>query len=313
VRLSCAVSVIALSLLLASLGCSEVPAPPPAPTPVVRGWSPPAWLDHPDAEVIASLGGPARSERGPRVRAQAAIVADLDRGEVLWARRADEVRPLASLTKLAAALTLVALEPEPALDREWCVTPEVWPPGKAAVSKFETGVCHPGWDYLGAALVQSDARGAMGLPWLAGVPYAQFVDAMGEVVAELGGRARFTEPSGIDEDNVGSARDALRVVVAASMVPLLSEVSSSAVWKIERDRGRTMLVTTNRLHERWETLAAKTGFTAPAGYCLAVVVRTRTGARIAAVVLNAPTAGARFDDVAAMVSWAEGWTEPSPR
>lgn len=295
--------------LLATLACGQPTEPPPAPPPQ-HPWSPPAWLDHPDAEVLSALGEPPATTRGPRIRAESAIVADLDRGLVLWARDADKQRPIASVTKLAAALALVSLKPSPDLDRVWCVDAELYPPDKGAVSRFETGVCHPGWDFIGAALVHSDNRGAMALPWLAGVPYHDFVNTMVDVVAELGGKASFSDPAGLDETDKASARDVLRMVVASSMSPLISDLTSAPSWQISRRRGTSMLPNTNRLLPRWETLAAKTGYTSASGYCLAVVVRAPSGARIAAVVLGAPTASARFNDVAAMVQWAEQWEAP---
>ena len=292
-----------LAILLLLTACT--PVPPAAPRPLWVGWSPPAWLDHPDAWVLETLDQAPIETRGPRVRAPAAIVADLDRGEVLWARRADEMRSIASVTKLASALTFVALASPTDLDETHCVTPEMWPIDKGAISRFETGVCHEGWDYLGAALVRSDNRGAMGLSHVAGVPYEDFVTEMEHVVTELGGDASFVDPAGLDPDNRATARDVLRLVVASSLDPLVSTVSSSPLWKIERKRGQTHLRTTNRLFRRWETLAAKTGYTDIAGYCFATVVRSRSNARVAVVVLGGRTAQSRFDDAAALIRWAD--------
>ena len=65
------------------------------------------------------------------------------------------------------------------------------------------------------------------------------------------------------------------------------------------------LGTTNRLDGRYETLAAKTGYTDTAHYCFTTVVETKSGRRLAAAVLGSPTNSARFSDVKALLDWAD--------
>lgn len=297
----------ALSVVLTTASCattvsSQLPDPE-----AHTGWTPPAWVQGEAAWLLPQLDAdPVVVDRpSPSVRALSALVADLDRGEILWARKPDVRRPVASLTKLQSALTLMAVDDRPALDREWCVTPELWPPSPGAMSRFETGVCHPGWDFLGAALVHSDNRGAMALPWLAGLPYAAFVGEMNQTAFELGADSAWVDPTGLGEGNEASARAMLKIVVAISEQPLLAEVASSPMWKISRDRGASVVRTTNRLIDTWETLSAKTGYTDAAHYCFATVVTTGAGRRLGVVVLGAPTDGARFEDTRNLVAWAE--------
>ena len=133
-------------------------------------WAPPAWFPEATADdlwVLPALDGDAVHRKGPKVSAPSVIVADLDRGEVLFERRADELRPVASLTKMVSALALASTEP--ALDQELCVTRAEWPTRSGARSRFETGKCHEGWEWVGAAMVASDNRGAMGMASLSGL------------------------------------------------------------------------------------------------------------------------------------------------
>jgi D-alanyl-D-alanine carboxypeptidase (penicillin-binding protein 5/6) len=90
-----------------------------------------------------------------------------------------------------------------------------------------------------------------------------------------------------------------------SLHPDLAAVASAPSWRIETDHGPRELGSTNRLVERYQTLAAKTGYTDTAHYCFATVVRTASGRRLAAVVLGAPTTNARFADAQALLQWAE--------
>jgi len=267
-------------------------------------WAPPAW--HPgDLSVLADLDGdPIPNGRPPKVRSPSALVVDLDRGEVLWARDADSPRTIASVTKLFSALALASSSPD--LDARHCVTWEQWPSRSGARSKFETGHCYAGWDFLGAALVASDNRGAFALPAVAGEDYYAFVDRMNEVATDIGAAgASFVDPAGLEDENVATARDVLKAIVAVSAHPDLSIAASANGWTVEDERRTRQFITTNRLDGRYDTLAAKTGYTDTAHYCFATVVRTDRGRTLAAAVLGAPTNAARFADVRALVDWAD--------
>jgi D-alanyl-D-alanine endopeptidase (penicillin-binding protein 7) len=286
---------------------SSAPLQPMIRAPHERGWTPPTWFPEESREelwVLEDLDGEPVYDRGPRLRSPSAIIADLDRGEVLWAHDADSPRTVASLTKMVSSLAMSTEQPD--LDQELCVDWELWPSRSGARSRFETGVCHQGWEFLGAAMVASDNRGAMALPRLAGLEYYSFVERMGQVSRDLRlEHATWADPSGLEDENMATARDMLKAVVAVSAHPTLSVVGTAPRWRIERKQGPQLLGSTNRLVNRWETLAAKTGYTDTAHYCFATVMRTRTGRRLAVAVLGAPTVSSRFSDVAKLVDWVE--------
>jgi D-alanyl-D-alanine endopeptidase (penicillin-binding protein 7) len=278
---------------------------------VRASWSPPVWFPEGARDALWKLtaldGAPVGVAHAPKVRARAAIVADLDRGEVLWARRADEAFPVASLTKVVSALALASADPD--LDSELCVTYEQWPPRPGARSRFSTGGCHEGWEYVGAALVASDNRGAMAMASLSGLPFEVFIERMGEVSADLGmTAARWADPTGLEDEDMASARDMARAIVALSEHPLLVPAGDAPWWEIDGGERRRALGTTNRLagDGGFDILAAKTGYTDTAGYCFTAVVRTRSGRTLALTVLGAPTNAARFADARALIRAAEG-------
>ncbi|HMV67160.1 MAG TPA: serine hydrolase, partial [Myxococcota bacterium] len=300
--------VLILRTLLTPEAAAKVDAPwvPPPPRAEIPAWLPTNEL----SMALPSLDAAPMYPRGPHVAARAALVVDLDREEVLWGRRPDVRYPVASLTKIVSALTLVSLEPEPDLGGALCVTPEIWPTRPGARSRFETGVCHSGWEYLGAALVHSDNRGAMAIHALAGVTFPRFVQAMDEASADLGMTATWADPTGLEDNNLASARDMVKAVVAVASHPLLAEVASSPTWSIERRDGSTVgLVSTNRLRERYEVLAAKTGYTDTARYNFVTVVQTRRGGRFAVAVLGSESEQGRFTDADRMIAWADSLTQ----
>ncbi|MEN0062564.1 MAG: serine hydrolase [Myxococcota bacterium] len=310
------------ALLAVGVGCTP-PPPAEAPEPPLpqlsqgMAWAPPSWFPAPARDrlwVLDELDGDPRFDRGPRVRARGAILADLDNGEILWARDPDGLRPIASITKLVSSLALASVGNLPTrLDREVCISFEQWPSRPGARSKFETDDCHEGWELLGAALVASDNRGAYAFPRLTERDYFEFIGRMNEVGHDLGfDKATFEDPSGLEDGNLASPRDVLKAVTAVSLHPTLQIAATARSWLVEPSRGQRRVLSTNRFlrdDHGFDTLAAKTGYTDTAYYCLAAVFQSQaSGRRYGAVVLASPKSRTRFQDVIALLSWAEDQT-----
>jgi D-alanyl-D-alanine endopeptidase (penicillin-binding protein 7) len=270
-------------------------------------WAPPDWLpDSEDLWALEQMGGAARA-RSPRLRSTAAFVFDVDEGAVLLERNADVVVPVASITKFVSALAMVSTEHD--LDRTICIGPEHYPTRSGAFSKLSTGDCIQGWDALGAALVASDNRGAYALASAAGLGVDDLVDRMNEVSVDLGmSLSSWTDPSGLEDENLSTARDIARATLAVASEPVLSEVASAPFWDVHyTDRPTRRRHSTNRLAERsdLEVLAAKTGYTDTAGYCYSTAVRLASGRRVVITLLGAHRNRDRWADVNTLLRWIE--------
>ncbi|MCK6503921.1 serine hydrolase [Myxococcota bacterium] len=269
-------------------------------------WLPPAWVSGPDALAIAALHGHGAT-RGPLVHSHAALVFDLDQERVLFERRADNRRPVASLTKVVASLAYASVQPD--LDQGACIDFEQRPSRSGARSRLNTGDCASGWDYLGAALVASDNRAAYALAAAADLSVDELVTRMNQVSEELGmASSRWADPSGLEDENLSTARDISRAMVALASVPELALAASAPSWDLHRaDQAPRRLFTTNKLSgsDRVVIEAAKTGYTDTAGYCLSTLVQTSTGQRLVITLLGAPNDRTRWADVARVVEWAE--------
>lgn len=269
-------------------------------------WAPPEW--HPDSAtltVLPAMDGDAEA-RLPGLGARAAFVYDLDAQKVLYDRAADDVRPVASLTKLVSSLAMASEQPD--LDRVVCVDARLYPTRSGARSKLSTGECYTGWDLLGAALVASDNRAAYGMYVLSGLDYDPFLERMHEVSYDLGmARSTWGDPSGLEDDNLSTARDMTRAVVAVAAHPTLSVAATAPRWVMAPLNGRSVrtLFTTDKLAGRpdIEVLAAKTGYTDTAGYCFSAVVRTEEGRTIAMTLLGDPRSKDRWRDAQRIVDW----------
>lgn len=301
-----ATSFAATTLVFSLASPSTAPAMSAGPLAPAPEWLPPAWVAQPDAMALTAMDGHGQG-RGPLVHSHAAFVFDLDQERVLFERRADNRRPVASLTKVVASLAYASLQPD--LDHPACIDFEQRPSRSGARSRLNTGDCATGWDYLGAALVASDNRAAYALAAAAEVSVDELVTQMNQVSDELGMRSsRWADPSGLEDENLSTARDISRAMVALASVPELALAASAPSWDLHRDAQATRrLFTTNKLSgsDRVLVEAAKTGYTDTAGYCLSTLVQTSTGQRLVITVLGAPNDRTRWADVARVVEWAE--------
>ncbi len=271
-------------------------------------WTPPNW--HPASEELWALeqmdAPPA--EGAPRLRSSAAFVFDVDRGEVLLEKNADTIQPVASLTKLVSALALASSDYD--LDREICIGHEHYPTRNGAFSKLSTGDCIQGWDALGAALVSSDNRGAFALASATDLDLEHFITRMNTVSGELGMEmSSWTDPSGLEDENMSTARDLARATIAVASHPLLSSVSAAPHWDLHYDdRPTRRRFTTNKLSGRGGLSidAVKTGYTGTAGYCYTTALTTRSGRHVVLTVLGAPRDRDRYRDVNALLRWIDG-------
>lgn len=308
------------ALAAPSLGIFEMsllqPEPEPAradaPEPEPLPWSPPTWFPEDQAEALHAIDhishAPDRVGPDLGLRSRAVFVYDLEGGRVLLSRNADDRRPVASLTKVVSALAVASESPD--LDREICLDTSTRPSWPGAVSRLRNGTCTTGWDLLGAALVRSDNGAAIALSRVASLPHYPFVDRMNLVAAELGmDQSTFSDPSGVEDDNLSTARDMTRAVVAASLHPTVHPVVSAPYWDLhDRTRDRTKrLYTTNKLVKRGgtEILAAKTGYTDTARHCFTAVFRLRDGRKVALTVLGGYWSRHRWSDLRKILSWVE--------
>lgn len=285
--------------------------------PVLReAWSPPSW--HPAGDrlsVLPEMEGEAQ-RRGPTLRSRSVFLYDLDSGEVLVSRAADDRRPVASLTKLVSSLAMASEAPD--LDEIHCIDSRFYPTRNGAKSHFSTGECYRGWDYLGAAMVASDNRAAYGLQVSSGLRYDDFIERMDEVSEELSMTlSTWADPSGLEDENFSTARDIARAAVAVAYHPLLDIAATAPSWRIARVKDaetrslRTpslrTLFTTDRLLARkdLQIFAAKTGYTDTAGYCFTAVMQTPKHRNVVLAILGAPKSNSRWRDVATLIDWAD--------
>jgi D-alanyl-D-alanine endopeptidase (penicillin-binding protein 7) len=241
----------------------------------------------------------------PNVQAQGAFVLDLVGGQELYTRRPDEPRPIASISKLAATLTVV----DRGLDLDATTTISHSDTDVArggARSRLLEGMTLSNRDLLHAALLGSDNRAIPALGRAVGLDATQLAAAMTQKVRDLGLRnTRFVEPTGLSPENVSTPREIVDLLRAVMDHPVLGEIDR----KVEYDahpigRAPIRYFATFRAAARPNTLVlgAKTGFNNVARYCLVVAARV-SGRTVAMAFLGTEGEMTRFGDVARVSDW----------
>ncbi len=244
----------------------------------------------------------------PNVQAHGAYVLDLANGQELFTRRADEPRPIASISKLAAALTVV----DRGLDLDATTTiirADIDVARGGARSRLQEGMTLTNRDLLHAALLGSDNRAVPALGRAVGYDAAGLATAMTKKVGELGLKhTRFVEPTGLSPENVSTPRELIDLLRAVMDHPVLGEITKRLEYDV-RPIGRAQLLrysNTHRMASRPNTLVlgGKTGFNNAARYCL--VLAARVGGRtIGMVFLGNEGELTRFGDVARVADWVQ--------
>ena len=292
-------------VLLTQLGSARAEPSGPPPTPV-----PPRGSPSPFPQSLATPPDPVAR---PRIDVPAAILADLDDGQLMLAKAPDAPRPIASLTKVMTAL-LVLEDRE--LDDEIAVSPAaVFDDddfGASSTLGLRAGERRTVRELLDALMLQSANDAALALAIAVSGSEQRFVALMNERARALGMRdTRFFSPSGLDDRGRSTARDLLVLTRAAYAEQGFGQIVASRSRTIPAPRGRPRRVQ-NRNALLWlfrGAIGVKTGSTAGAGYCV-IATAERDGRRLVAIVLgdrNEP-----FSEAATLLEHGfEGFSEES--
>jgi serine-type D-Ala-D-Ala endopeptidase (penicillin-binding protein 7) len=239
----------------------------------------------------------------PDVRAAAAIIFNPETGEVLWEENGQDKRPIASITKVMTAL--VFLEDNPDLTRE--ITIERSDVYAASTTYLRANERISVTDLLHLALIASDNAAARALARISHGGSAAFIERMNEKALELGLESTtFTDPSGLNPENISSAYDLSRLISLASAEDRIAPIMRTAEYKISTSRRKFSIHSTNRLLLGGEVdvMGGKTGFISKAGYCLATLLRLpQSNHQVAVVVLGATSNQGRFWETRHLFNW----------
>ena len=246
-----------------------------------------------------------RASDEPALRSSSALVLDETHSTILYSRHADVAAPIASITKLMTAL--VVADAGLPLNEPIQLTPEDRIVGKGAFSRLQLGTTLTRGDLIHLALMSSENRAAhaLGRNYPGGLP--AFVRAMNARARTLGMTStHFVDPAGLSSDNVASAADLAKLVIAASRNPTIREYSTDRDFAVPVGRRKLEFRNTNSLvsNPSWNIIVQKTGYISEAGRCLVMqaVIQGRT---VVIVLLNSVGKYTRVADARRIRKWME--------
>jgi len=225
-------------------------------------------------------------------------------GRILYAKNEHKKRPMASVTKILTAITV--LENTADLDVK-----RIIPAGAAGIEGssiyLAAGEKISTIDLLYGLMLQSGNDCAVALAILTGGSIDAFATLMNKTAQKAGANSsNFINPHGLhDERHYTTAFDLAYITAYAMRNKVFRIITAANSRRIERTRedAPTLILNKNKL---LNSLAGadgvKTGFTKKAGRCL-VASATREGMQIISVVLNC---GPMFEECSALINAAFG-------
>ncbi|ATD60919.1 MAG: M56 family metallopeptidase [Janthinobacterium svalbardensis] len=218
------------------------------------------------------------------VSAKHMLVFDDSTGQVLMAKDADAVVPIASITKLMTAMVVLdaGLDPEETLRI-------VRADGDSSLQRHSLladGVAVSRSALLQLALLPSENRAAAALARTYPGGSTAFHQALQAKIRHLGlTRTTLTDPVGSSPANTSTASEVAKIVAAAARYPDIARITSHPQASVAVNGKMRTLRNTNPLvgGKGWDIVLSKTGSSHEAGSCL--TMRMRSGGKHVTVVL----------------------------
>jgi len=243
-------------------------------------------------------------KKGPFLNLKSAILVNYENGQVLFVKNANVVRPIASITKLVAAMVIL----DKGIDLKRTEKIIKSDARRSSKSRLKVGYELTLEDLMVAALMNSDNRAARALARATSGSIKAFAQEMNRKVKSLGlKKTMFIEPTGLDKRNVSTAHEVAKIVHYAFNYPKLVEITSARKRRIaiQNCKGKYLqMANTNLLViSPYKVLAGKTGYIRAADYCLGTLVQDKSGERLTAVVLGVPGDKLRFREIRKLIDW----------
>jgi D-alanyl-D-alanine carboxypeptidase len=266
------------------------------------------------ALLIALIAAAPRAagDDAPELASASVVVLDAATGDELYARRADDARPIASMTKIFVAMALRKRHLD--LDRWTAIN---FDDARASAGGARTllleGQTFRNRDLLYAMLLSSDNRVPSALARAVGLSNDELIEQLGHVAGDLGlSHTKFDDATGI-LGNESTARETALALRETLRDPVLARIMTTRHAKVVSRSEEITASYTSTVQPLWDShpriLGGKTGHTEGAGYCL--LIEAEVGKRVVVMAfLGGKTADARFADFARVVAWLEATAAP---
>lgn len=249
------------------------------------------------------LLSPLYAQDVPEITAEAAVILDLDTGEILYGKQEHEQRPPASLTKV---MTGYLATKQRGLDQQPVTVSALAAETGESSLNLKTDDVLTFEHLLYGALLKSANDACVAIAENMAGSESAFVDNMNLQACLLGcANTHFENTNGLPEENhYSSAYDLAVMTRAAMQVPEFAQIVQTQEHMVQWQDGRKLLVhNTNRLLREYPgAIGVKTGTTNEAGQCL-IAVAEKAGKQVVVVVLKSRN---RFYDATVLLDYALG-------
>lgn len=234
-------------------------------------------------------------------------VADIQENKILFEKQADKEWPLASITKLMAALVFLDY------NLGWEEIYEVRHEDRREGGKIYlfTGDKVKIKDLFYLSLVGSGNTETVGLVNSTGLSEEEFVKKMNEKAESMGlTNTRFYDPAGLNNSNVSTAKETAVFAKIALADKDISEATLAKNYSFTTQGGRKKVIyNTDDLLDIFpqngiKIAGGKTGYTEAAGYCFVGKFIDHNGREMISVVLGGDSKDSRFTQTRGLVEWA---------
>ncbi len=237
------------------------------------------------------------------LRSNAALVWDQSSSKVLFEKNSDVSLPIASLSKLMTGLVVV--EAHQNMDEILTITDDDIDRLKHTYSRLPIGAQLTRAKMLHIALMSSENRAAssLGRHYPGGLP--SFVRAMNAKAKALGMMdTHYVEPTGLSSQNVSSANDLAKLVIAAHEHPVIREYTTNTDYQVDTGGPVLQYRNSNRLisNPTWNIGLQKTGYIVEAGRCM-VMQAIIKGRSIVMIFLDSKGKYSRGADASTIRKW----------
>jgi D-alanyl-D-alanine endopeptidase (penicillin-binding protein 7) len=234
--------------------------------------------------LCAILAIASNSSSSYEIKAKSWLIAD-GQGNVLEQENIEIQQPIASITKLMTAM--IILDANENLEQP--------------LKKKFRGLTVNREQLINLAVVKSDNIAARMLCENYHRGYKSCIDDMNHKAKVLGiDDTRFEDSSGLDNRNISTPKDLIKLLMAAEKYPLIISASNRAVGELAKKKKKKLVkwryTNTNPLVTKFNVIVSKTGYVRASGGCL-VMSAVVKGQKRLFVVLNSTTTRTRIVDM----------------
>ncbi len=255
----------------------------------------------------------------PQITSKSVIIIDEASGNIIYEKNADVVKPIASLTKIFSVYNFLNInQNQNRLDEIVAYSEQDEKYNLNYGAKWELALINLAdgdllsvKDLIYSAMVRSANNAVETLARVSGLNRPDFIAKVNSWAKENGANSfNIKEPTGLDKDNVSSARDLAKLadIVFKNSVINRSTVTKNYSFRTRNDnsfklRYNSSDLVLNNNYRHFKITGSKTGYLDESGYCLITEAEVN-GKKFMVVILDAESRTKSFNETVDLLNYA---------